>query len=716
MLVREPDYNQSNGRPRFSAPIDKLENKSSVICVLLIEDNPGDAILIGEMLRRVERQDFRLITADSLHAGVSAALEEMPDIVLLDLHLPDATGLDSLTRLHDGVGKTLPVIILSGMSSEKFAPGAFLHDAQDYLQKTGLSAEILVRSMRYSIERHRVALALRENEGRFRAITENLSDLIFIVDHQNCLRYASPSTRRYLTGNFDDHMGCLFADVLQTEDLAKLFSEFDHAWQQPGVVRNLPDFSIRTAQSEYWLAGRTIALPDEHGVNGLVISCHDITERKNVERVVERQATHDLLTDLPNRSLFNDRMSLAIEVTHRSESKCAVLFVDIDGFKEVNDTHGHDVGDKLLREISVRLKACVRRTDTVARMGGDEFAIVLDSIENPSIPRSVADKLLAALSTEYAINDLKVHVSASIGLAIYPEDGLSADEMLRHADSAMYEAKRSGKNRYHFYTAEMQELQERRRRIENELRIALKESQFFVAYQPIVDATSGRTASLEALIRWQHPERGVQSPVVFIPIAEESDLIDEIGAWLMREVVSQIAAWRHEGLGDLRVSINVSPRQFRGGETIALLKGLLAEYDVASDCVTLEITESMYLDVGDGRVEEEFAANKELGARIAIDDFGTGYSSFGYLRKFPVDILKIDREFIQLLSMHAEDLALVSAIISMAHALDIKVVAEGVETEEQRDILRNLDCDFIQGFFYARPENASLTKTYLTAH
>jgi diguanylate cyclase (GGDEF)-like protein len=413
---------------------------------------------------------------------------------------------------------------------------------------------------------------------------------------------------------------------------------------------------------------------------------------------LQHQATHDALTQLPNRVLFLDRLEREIAHGERDHHLFAVLVVDLDRFKVINDTLGHGVGDKLLIEIARRLSAAVRAVDTVARTGGDEFLLLLTAIHEPADAAGIAGKIVTALDKPVSVGGTEVHASASIGISVYPSDGAEADTLVAHADEAMYFAKQQGRNGFQFFSAGMSVFSRERLNFERDLRNALSLKQLEVHYQPKVDVTTGRMNSVEALLRWRHPTRGLVGPLEFISLAEESGLIFSIGEWVLREACRQAREWQTDGLPFIRIAVNISPSQFRQPKFLDMVRSALVDHDLVPQYLEIELTETTVMDHADGSVEilEELS---RMGVIVSIDDFGTGYSSMSYLRRFPIDKLKIDRSFIKDLTTHADAASIVKAIISLGHSLQLKVVAEGVETAQQLEQLRELGCDQFQGFY-----------------
>ena len=457
-----------------------------------------------------------------------------------------------------------------------------------------------------------------------------------------------------------------------------------------------------------------VAVRDDGGdVRYYIGSFSDITDQVEAQRHILRLAHYDVLTELPNRVLFQDRLERALVHATRYDRQAALLFLDLDGFKKVNDTLGHRAGDELLKEVATRLRQCVRMTDTIARLGGDEFTIILDEISGPADAALVADKVLESLKTPIVIEGREMYVGASIGISLYPDDGRTGDELLKHADTAMYQAKAGGKGRHNFYTAEMTRREERRMELESALRQAVEEGgQFLVHYQPKTCLKTRAITGFEALVRWQHPVFGMISPAEFIPIAEEMHLIDRIDLFVLAQACRQAKTWLDEGHESLVMAVNLSGRDFGIEDLAELVRRVLDDTRLPPHLLELEITETFVLDLG-VRQREVLESLRALGVRLAIDDFGTGYSSLSYLKRLPVNTLKIDRSFVRDLARDSRDMMLVGSIIGIAHSLGLKVVAEGIEEMEQMTILTVQDCDEIQGFLIAKPMPPEQAKIFL---
>lgn len=461
-----------------------------------------------------------------------------------------------------------------------------------------------------------------------------------------------------------------------------------------------------------WIRVSTIYGDDGSVLNRVSIAT-DITKRKESEDIIWKQANFDELTGLPNRRMFHDRFQQEIKKSQRANLPLALLFIDLDEFKEVNDALGHHLGDILLKETANRLTSCVRETDTVAhlssiaRLGGDEFTIILSELKDIACVERIAQRILAKIAEPYQLDNEVAYISASIGITLYPNDSTDISTLIKNADQAMYAAKREGRNRFSYFTESMQINVQNRMRLTKDLRSALENQQFHLVFQPIVNLKTNKVHKAEALIRWQHPTRGLISPAEFIPIAEDTGLIKEIGDWVFLEALKQAIAWRESIHPNFQISINKSPVQFyqianKNENHYLNWANYLRERNIPGECIAVEITEGLLLDSSDA-VHNHLLAFRDAGIQVALDDFGTGYSSLSYLKKFDIDYIKIDQSFVQNLKPESDDMALCQAIIVMAHKLKLKVIAEGIETQEQLDLLTAAQCDFGQGYFLSKP-------------
>jgi diguanylate cyclase (GGDEF)-like protein len=461
-----------------------------------------------------------------------------------------------------------------------------------------------------------------------------------------------------------------------------------------------------------WLTINSLRDPQGH-IHRHIALFTDITQKKQAEDLIWHQANYDALTNLPNRRLFRDRLMQEMKLSQRAGHSLALLLIDLDRFKEVNDTLGHEMGDLLLVDASRRIAACVRETDTVARLGGDEFAAVLPNLADTARVEQVAQAITQVLSEPFQLKDEMANVTASIGIALYPSDAAAPEALLRNADQAMFEVKNRGRDGFSYFTPAMQDMAQARLLVIRDLRKALTTGQFEVHYQPIAELASGRIVKAEALLRWHHPTRGMVDPDEFISVAEDIGLINEIGDWVFKEAVQQ-AKRCCAGGHHIPISVNKSPRQFFTGHSHETWLDYIKAADLPPKCIIIEITEGLLLDERPD-VREKLRQFRDSGVRISIDDFGTGYSSLAYLKKFAIDYLKIDRSFVHDLTTDPNDRALAEAIIVMAHKLGLKVIAEGVETEAQRDLLALAGCDYAQGYLYAKPLPADEFAALLTS-
>ena len=438
----------------------------------------------------------------------------------------------------------------------------------------------------------------------------------------------------------------------------------------------------------------------------------EIAERKMAEKQMQHLANYDPLTGLPNRNLLQDRFQQVLAHVRRNQTRTAVLFIDLDQFKTINDTLGHNVGDILLWSVADRIVSAVRQEDTVARQGGDEFILLLHHIDSADDADKVGQKLLATLAQPYQINESLLYVSASIGIAIYPDDGEDVDTLLKNSDTAMYHAKESGRNNYQFFAPEMNQLAMEKQSLGTDLHHALERNELLLHYQPVVDMVSGQLTGMEVLLRWQHPERGLISPVKFIPLAEETGLIVPIGEWVLMSACEQIKLWLDQGYDVPSLAINLSAKQFRKNSLAATIARILEISGVKARYLTLEITESVFMENTD-EVSAMLRTLSDMGLKISIDDFGTGYSSLSYLKRFPIDNLKIDQSFVMDIATDPDDAAIVTAIIALAHSLQMEVIAEGVETAEQLAFLKYRKCGQYQGYYFSKPLPASVVVSML---
>ena len=568
-------------------------------------------------------------------------------------------------------------------------------------------------------ERKQAQAALRENEERWKLALESTGDGVWDWHIQEGKEFFS---RRLLEMyGFEEHELDAAPEALdqRTHPGDRTRMEQDRQAHCDGLTPTyVNEHRVRCKDGTWkWVLTRGMVIGrDALGQPLRMIGTHtDITERKQSEALIWHQAHFDALTGLPNRRMLRDWLEQEIEKTRRAGLQLAILFIDLDHFKEVNDTLGHGSGDLLLVEAARRIRHCVRACDTVARMGGDEFTVVLTELTDASSLELIAQALLREMEAVFQLGTEQVFVSASIGITVFPRDATEVEDLFKHADQALYVAKGAGRKRFSFFTSSLQEAAQTRVRLANDLRAGLAEAQFRIVYQPIVDLATGSIHKAEALLRWQHPTRGLVSPAAFIPIAEASGLIVDIGEWVFQQAADQVRQWRQSLSPDFQISINKSPVQFHH-DSLANQSWIkqLERLGLPGESVAVEITEGLLLDTS-ASVTDHLLALRDAGIQVALDDFGTGYSSLSYLQKFDIDFVKIDQSFVRHLIPASTDLALCKAIIAMAHALGIKVIAEGVETAQQRDLLAAAGCDYAQGFLFSHGLPAADFEAFLRA-
>ena len=546
-----------------------------------------------------------------------------------------------------------------------------------------------------------------EAEARYQSIFESALEGIYHTSPDGHLLVANPALARMLGYESPQALLAAVNDIgtqLYVEPERRI--AMLQMLERDGTVRAFEFQVFRRNGEVIWLSANGVAQRDAAGktlyYEGIL---EDITDRRVYQAQIERQANYDALTGLANRTLLNKRLHQAIVGAAETHEEVAVAFIDLDQFKSINDTFGHELGDSLLQSMAERLRSCLRESDLVARQGGDEFVLLLSGYR-PEDLAGVIQRVHGAIAQPWTAGSREFHVSSSIGVAIYPADGRSADVLLRNADAAMYKAKENGRNGYQFFTAELNRVLVERLEIEHRLRGALARQQFLLHYQPRIDMVTGMIGGAEALLRWRVPQQGLVSPQRFISVAEDTGLIVPIGRWVLHSACQQARAWQEEGLPPVVVSVNVSPRQFRDGNIVEVIAEALEASALEARYLQIELTESLAMH-GAEKYVQMLHQIKKLGVQIAVDDFGTGYSSLSYLKRFPVDQLKVDRSFVTDLATDPDDAVIVQAIIALGHKLGLSVVAEGVETEEQLQFLRRCHCDEMQGYLFGKPMIAS---------
>ncbi|MGF6709075.1 diguanylate cyclase (GGDEF)-like protein/PAS domain S-box-containing protein [Luteibacter sp. W1I16] len=680
--------------------------------VLIVDDDPMTRMLVAEAL---EPEGFSVLEAQSGREGIEAFGLHRPDIILLDVSMPGMDGFECCRRIRrlPGGGR-VPVVVLTGNDDDESITSAFEAGATDFVSKP----------MRWKLLSYRVRYLLRSS-----AVLEELAH------SEASLGFAQQLAH---VGNWE--CGIPIADGSWSPELYRILGleEGTDVPTQESLMLCVPDeerspllrsfMSLRTDGTRFGVEHRVVhrdgserfvfhqaeAIREQSKIVSLRGTLQDITERKMHEAQIEFLANHDALTGLPNRNLLSDRIAQAIARAQRENRRVGVMILDLDRFKFINDNFGHHVGDALLRAVADRLRATVREVDTVARLGGDEFVIVLSSMMYPGDGEIAAQKVIDAFIPPLLMEGRELHVTTSMGISVFPEDGLTAEVLLKTSDAALYIAKDKGRNCFQSYTSQMGVQVEEQAELVNALTQAVARNELEIHYQPKVDLTSGAVSGVEALLRWRRPGIGLISPDIFIPLAELTGLIIPIGEWVLRNACIQAKAWHDAGHTGLTMAVNVSARQFRLNNVQDLVRSALADSGLNAACLELELTESVLMHDKQAAVKA-LRQLKEIGVVLTLDDFGTGYSSLSYLKEFPIDVIKIDKSFINDVTSSIDGASLTRSIISMAESLHMITVAEGVETEEQLSFLNTNRCDRMQGHYFSRPLAANEMNALLGA-
>lgn len=696
---------------------------------LIVDDDAIQRVIARAAL---EQAGLAVEDAASGEEALSSFERLHPDIVLMDVMMPGLDGFQTCAALRKlPGGEHTPVLMITGLEDTESITHAYEAGATDFIGKP-FHGTVLGHRARYMLRAGSSLRALRKSE----ACLANAQR----IAHLGNWEWELATGRFRLSDEGQSILGMAQGEPVETWDA---YLQAIHPEEQAGAREALaaavanrtrvsldhricrPDGSIRIIHQE-----GELACDDAGEPRALIGTLQDITERKRAQEHLDFLAYYDSLTGLPNRLLYRDRLRQAVAEAQRHGNMAATLLLDLDRFKLINDTMGHQQGDRLLQEVADRLKTCVRSSDSigrlkgggeardeamsVARLGGDEFTILLNRIAGAPDAAKVGRRMLEALSKPFHLDGQEVFVTASIGISLFPLDGESADQLLKNADTAMYHAKQSGRSNYQFYSQSMNATAGERLAIENRLHKALEREEFLLHYQPLLSLETGRIIGSEALVRWQHPELGLVSPAQFIPIAEETGLIVKLGEWVLEKACAQTRAWHEMGFGGLRIAVNLSARQFQRQNLLQVITRTLLSTDLHPHCLDLELTESMMMQDGDSAIGT-LRDLRSLGVRLSMDDFGTGYSSLSYLRRLPLDTLKIDRSFVKDSTSNQEDATIITAIIAMAHSLKLQVLAEGIETQAQLAFLHGQGCDEAQGFYFSKPvpveEMTGLLKT-----
>jgi diguanylate cyclase (GGDEF)-like protein/PAS domain S-box-containing protein len=693
--------------------MDNPETESGKPVVLVVDDDRFQRQFVCGAL--VE-SGFAIGEAESGRQALEILKQSEPDILLLDVVMPDMDGFSVCAELRKlPQGRHLPVVMVTALEDADSIARAFDAGATDFITKP-INPLILAHRLHYILRAGHAFQELFRNRTRLSQAQRlaRLGNWEWDIRHNRFSLSEEAIALIGLAGRETPETYEAFLALVHPSD-RKLVADAVAGALQCGENFHLDHRILTPGGSERFIHGHAEVTFDAAGKPSFMFGTYqDITGRKQAEEQIRALAYYDSLTGLPNRALFNERLSYILAHARRYDHPVALLFLDLDSFKSINDSLGHSTGDLLLQEVAKRLSTTLRHTDlvtrqakeetaqSIARLGGDEFTIWVTDLENVQDVIKIAHRVLDSFASPFALKGREISVTASIGISLYPEDGLDGETLLKNADSAMYHAKSLGKNNYQFYSASLNAAARKMLALEARLARALDRKEFFLAYQPQVDFVSGRIFGVEALLRWGYEEDEVLAPGDFIPLAEETGLILPIGEWVLAQACSQVMAWQKMGLPPIAVSVNLSSRQFWQERLVDTVSRILAETSLPSKNLHLEITENLLMKDFEA-TDRILKRLKSMGVRLCLDDFGTGYSSLNHLKRFPLDILKIDRSFVRDIESGSRDMAIVAAIIAMAHSLNLEVIAEGVESTAQYDFLSSQGCRGAQGFLLARP-------------
>jgi len=696
------------------------------IDILIVDDRPANLDSLHAVLAPLGHS---LVRATSGEEALRYLLDHDPAVILLDVQMPAMNGFETATMIRQRErSERTPIIFLTAVdvSSDDVFKG-YATGAVDYLLKP-FEPQVVRAKVKVFVElsqqRHALRVLNKQLEAERKAIEDllfaeqeraqvtlnSIGDAVVSTDATGRVGYLNSAAERLTGWSSGDAIDRPLPEVLNIVDATTRIAADDASaitmrQEKIGTLRTTCVL-IRRDGAELLIEDSAAPIHDREGrVTGAVIVFRDVTEARAVSGRLTHFSRHDILTDLPNRTLLEDRIGQAFAMASRRGTRLALLFVDLDRFKHVNDSLGHAIGDALLKSVAARLLTCLRATDTVSRWGGDEFVVLLTQLDDADTAAVSAAKIITAVSAPYALADHVLDISASIGIGIWPDDATGVDELISAADAAMYKAKTHGGNHYQFFTSELNDQAIARRSLEDSLRRALERQELTLYYQPKNNLETSRVIGIEALVRWQHSTRGLLAPDQFVTIAEKCGLIIPIGRWIMREACRQARAWQEAGLTPMPIAVNVSASEFRSKGFVDGVAIVLRETGLAAQYLELEVTESVLMEDTQSTTAVLYAL-KDMGVQIAIDDFGTGYSSLSYLSRFPIDTLKIDRSFVDGITTAGHDATIINAVIGLGRSLNQHVVAEGVETEQQLALLRRQQCVEGQGYYFSHPVEA----------
>lgn len=692
--------------------------------ILLIQDDAADARAVWDALANSGGEFFAIEWVRSCSEGLERLARAKDSqqrsngiaAVMLDLFLADSRGIATFDRVFEA-DPLVPILVLISANAEEVAELAVQRGAQDFLLKERLDNYWLPKALRNMVERATISNSLFEEKERADVTLNSIGDAVMSTDEQCKVTYLNLVAEMLTGWPRAEAAGRPVEEVfhiVDAESRGLVGNPMALAIRENRTVGLTPNcILIRRDGIEAAIEDSAAPIHNRQGaVIGAVMVFHDVSTARAVSLRMSYLAQHDGLTDLPNRIMLNDRLAQAIGMARRHRHKLALLFLDLDHFKHINDSLGHAVGDLLLQSVAKRLLDCVRSSDTVSRQGGDEFVILLSEVAHAADAGLSAENILRSLDKPHLAEQHEIHITGSIGIVTFPDDAEDADTMLKCADLAMYQAKATGRDNYQFFKSELNASALEHQTIEQGLRRALERAEFELHYQPQMNLATGAIAGVEALLRWRHPSRGLLWPVDFMSVAEQSGLIVPMGRWILREACRQAKAWENLGLLPIRMAVNVSTVELRSKHFVEGVEAVLQDTGLLPRHLELELTET-FLMQDSSATATVLQALKGLGIQLALDDFGTGYSSLSYMRRFPIDALKIDQSFVRDLTTDADDASIVGAVINMGHSLHMRVVAEGVETAEQALMLREQACPEGQGYYFGRPVTDRAISTLL---
>lgn len=710
-------------------PLVPEDSPSSPEQVLLIEDEPR---LLRSLKALLQHQGLALTAAASGLEALEYLGQSRFDLVILDLGLPDIGGQEIMDfmNLHH---MDAHVIVTSGAPEVESVIGALKRGAYDYLRKPYASEELLkaidkaLQHRRLQEENRQITSKLESSERVYRQLVDCSPDIIYTLDHVGCITFVNHRVQDLLGYNRDDILGKHYSELIADEDVERASYVFSAAKRGGCLTRRTelrfkslkPGQAARTFSNE--LMTTPLPRPGGGGSNdatgaevfGIYCVARDITDTRQADALISHQTYHDILTDLPNRVLFKDRLNLAMLQARRNNAKLAVMFIDLDRFKLVNESLGHRMGDELLQQTARRLKTCLRRGDTLARFGDDEFTAILPELTGMPDTARIANQFLECMKPAFELGGHAIHMTASIGIAFYPDNGTEIDTLIRNSDIAMYQIKAAGKNGHAFFHDSMLETSRQNIALEHRLHLAQHHGELEMYYQPQIDVTLGKIIGAEALMRWNHPERGLLGAGEFLPMAEDNGLIIPISDWMLGAICRDLLAWNATGCQDIRLSLNLSPQYLDRGDFDDKLQSALSQHNISPSQIEVEVTENICIRNPQAAIQQ-LDKLCQLGVSVAIDDFGTGYSSLSYLHRFPIHTLKIDRSFVMDIQDENAPFPVVLAIISIAKGLKLNLIAEGVETPTQAAYLQKSGCSVMQGYLYHKPLPQSRMVALLT--